>query len=40
MSKNSEPLIMQMQERISAAKAELSDLAEQIRVLNTAEDQE
>ena len=40
MSKNSEPLIMQMQERIAAAKAELSDLAEQIRVLNTAEDQE
>ena len=40
MSKNSEPLIRQMQERIAAAKAELSELAEQIRVLNTAEDQE
>ena len=40
MSKNSEPLIKQMQERIAAAKAELSELAEQIRVLNTAEDQE
>ena len=40
MSKNSEPLIRQMQERIAAAKAELSDLAEQIKVLNAAEDQE
>ena len=40
MSKNSEPLIKQMQERIAAAKAELSSLADQIRVLNAAEDQE
>ena len=40
MSKNSEPLIRQMQERIAAAKAELSELAEQIKVLSAAEDQE
>ena len=40
MSKNSEPLIKQMQDRIAAAKAELSDLAEQIRVLSTTEEQE
>ena len=40
MSKNSEPLIRQMQERIVAAKAELSELAEQIKVLSAAEDQE
>ena len=40
MSKNSEPLIKQMQDRIAAAKAELTDLAEQIRVLSTAEEQE
>ena len=32
--------IKQMQDRIAAAKAELSELAEQIRVLNTAEEQE
>ena len=40
MSKNSEPLIKQMQDRIAAAKTELTDLAEQIRVLNAAEEQE
>ena len=40
MSKNSEPFIKQMQERISAAKDELKSLAEQIRVLNEGEDQE
>ena len=40
MSKNSEPLIRQMQARIEEAKAELSALAEQIRVLNSAEEQE
>ena len=40
MSKNSEPLIKQMQERIDAAKEELKALAEQIRVLNAAEEQE
>ena len=40
MSKNSEPLIRQMQARIEEAKAELNALAEQIRVLNSAEEQE
>ena len=40
MSKNSEPLIKQMQERIAAAKDELKALAEQIRVLNASEEQE
>ncbi len=40
MSKNSEPLIRQMQGRIEEAKAELNALAEQIRVLNSAEEQE
>ena len=40
MSKNSEPLIKQMQGRIEEAKAELNALAEQIRVLNAAEEQE
>ena len=40
MSKNSEPLIKQMQGRIDAAKEELKALAEQIRVLNEAEEQE
>ena len=40
MSKNSEPLIKQMNERIAQAKEELKSLAEQIRVLNEAEDQE
>ena len=40
MSKNSEPLIKQMQERIDAAKEELKALSEQIRVLNAAEEQE
>ena len=40
MSKNSEPLIKQMQERIDAAKAELKSLADQIRTLDVAEEQE
>ena len=40
MSKNSEPLIKQMQERIAQAKVELNDLAEQIRALKEAETQE
>ena len=40
MSKNSEPLIKQMNDRISEAKKELNALAEQIRVLSAAEDQE
>ncbi len=40
MSKNSEPLVKQMQERIAQAKEELKDLAEQIRVLNEAETNE
>ena len=40
MSKNSEPLIKQMQERIAQAKAELNDLAAQIRTLKESETQE
>ncbi len=40
MSKNSEPLVKQMQERIAQAKEELKALAEQIRVLNEAETNE
>ncbi len=40
MSKNSEPLIRQMNERIAQAKEELGALAEQIRVINEAEAQE
>ncbi len=40
MSKNSEPLVKQMQERIAQAKEELKALADQIRVLNEAETQE
>ncbi len=40
MSKNSEPLVKQMQERIDQSKEELKALAEQIRVLNEAEEQE
>ena len=40
MSKNSEPLIKQMQDRIAAAKDELNALAEQIRVIDAAEEQE
>ena len=40
MSKTSEPLIKQMQERIAQAKEELKALAEQIRQLSEAEDQE
>ena len=34
MSKSSEPLIKQMQDRIAQAKAELSSLADQIRNLD------
>ena len=37
MSKNAEPLIKQMQDRIDAAKAELSALAQQIKALNESE---
>ena len=37
MSKNAEPLIKQMQERIDAAKAELKALAEQVKALNETE---
>ena len=37
MSKNAEPLIKQMQERIAEAKNELNSLADQIRALNEAE---
>ena len=37
MSKNAEPLIKQMQERIDAAKAELNALAQQIKALNESE---
>ncbi len=40
MSKNSEPLVKQMQERIAQAKEELKALAEQIQTLNEAETQE
>ena len=40
MSKNSEPLIKQMQERIAAAKEELKALAAQIRTLEAADEQE
>ena len=40
MSKNSEPLIKQMQERIDQAKAELNELAAQIRAHKEAETQE
>ena len=37
MSKNSEPLIRQMEERIAQAKVELKALAEQVKALNEAE---
>ena len=40
MSKSSEPLIKQMQERIAQSKAELEKLAEQIRTISEAESQE
>ena len=40
MSKNSEPLIKQMQERIDQSKAELNELAAQIRAHKEAETQE
>ena len=40
MSKTSEPLIKQMQERIAQSKADLAKLAEQIRNLSDAESQE
>ena len=39
MSKNSEPLIKQMNERIAQAKEELNALAQQIHQLNEAEQQ-
>ena len=39
MSKNSEPLIRQMQERIDKAKEELKELEEQIRALDAAQDE-
>ena len=38
MSKNSAPLVNQMQERIAQAKAELSKLADQIRTLSESEE--
>ena len=40
MSKNSEPLIKQMQDRIAAAKEELKSLAAQIREIEAADEQE
>ncbi len=40
MSKSSEPLIKQMQERIAQSKAELAQLAEQIREVSAKEEQE
>ena len=40
MSKNSAPLVKQMEERIAQSKEELKSLAEQIRVLTEAEEQE
>ncbi len=40
MSKNSAPLVKQMEERIAQSKEELKALAEQIRVLTEAEEQE
>ena len=40
MSKNSEPLIRQMQERIAQVKEELKSIASQIQALNAAEEQE
>ena len=40
MSKNAEPLIRQMQERIAQAKAELNELAARVRELKEAENQE
>ena len=40
MSKNSEPLIMQMRERIEQAKKELKELEEQIRAIDSASDAE
>ena len=36
MSKNSEPLIRQMQDRIEQAKKELEELKEQIRAIDSA----
>ncbi len=40
MSKSSEPLVKQMQERIAQAKEELAKLAEQIRVLTASEQEQ
>ena len=38
MSKNAEPLIMQMQEKIEKSKAELKALADQIKKLKESEE--
>jgi type VII secretion effector (TIGR04197 family) len=40
MSKNSEPLVKQMQERIEQSKAELKSLADKIRQMDAEETQE
>ena len=40
LSKSSEPLVKQMQERIAQSKVELAKLAEQIRAISEAESQE
>ena len=40
MSKNSEPLIRQMQERIDAAKKELMEIGEQIKALDASASKE
>ena len=40
MSKNAEPLILQMQERIAAAKAELESIAEKIKTLDNSNEKE
>ena len=40
MSKNSEPLVRQMQERIAQVKEELKSIASQIQAINAAEEAE
>ena len=40
MSKNAQPLILQMQERIAAAKAELESIAEKIKTLDNSNEKE
>ena len=40
MSKNSQPLIKQMQDRIEESKKQLKDLEAQIHALETAEDKQ